>query len=190
MSFTKIKDVDLKILSELPDRDLLNVCITDKYAHKICQDEHFWRNRLVLKYGDKVFTYKPKDVSWKNYYMQIIIDLEGHNPLDFLNSVVWYPMQPNQSLYQSGGKILFLVDAPTSFLNKLRYLNFDDIVLRLRDEKFTFKNISPENLLKIIGDADKRENIYIRGLREDVNGEVYIPNIQREWEDLDVTDEE
>ena len=117
MSFTKIKDVDLKILSELPDRDLLNVCITDKYAHMICQDEHFWRNRLVSKYGDKVFKYKPENMKWKNYYMQIIIDLEGHNPLDFLNSMVWYPAYPNQSLYQSGSRILFLVDAPTSFLN-------------------------------------------------------------------------
>ena len=70
--FTKIKDVDLRILSELEDRDLLNVCLTNKYANKICQDEHFWRNRLVSQYGDKVFKYRP-DMSWKNYYMQINI---------------------------------------------------------------------------------------------------------------------
>ncbi len=42
---TGYKDVDRKILSELPDEDILNACKTDKYAReKVCgsfEDENF-----------------------------------------------------------------------------------------------------------------------------------------------------
>ena len=193
--FTKIKDVDLRILSELNDRDLLNVCVTNKYAHKICQDEHFWRNRLVSQYGDKVFKYKFKDMNWKNYYMQIIIDLEGYDPLKFLDSIVWYPVYINQSLFKMEGKILFFGDASSVFLNNLRYLKIADITIWLKNKKYSFKNITPEDLLNFLAENIKDNDVYIRGFRKYVDengefGEGYTPNIIYEWQDNDMTDEE
>ena len=88
-AFTEIRDVDLKILSELDDRSLLNSCATNKYVYNICKDENIWRNRFIKKYGEHVASYRPTDRSWKNHYMQIIIDLEkfAYNPLRFFDYI-------------------------------------------------------------------------------------------------------
>ena len=105
-AFTQIRDVDLKILSELDDRSLLNSCATNKYVYNICKDENFWRNRFIKKYGEHAASYKPADRSWKNHYMQLIIDLEkfAHNPLKFFDYIFvgkndFYT--PKRSLYSN-----------------------------------------------------------------------------------------
>ena len=73
-AFTNIKDVDLKILSELDDRDLLNVCvIRNRYVEKLCNDENFWRARLVKNYPDLL---EYKNNTNKLYYLQILVDIE------------------------------------------------------------------------------------------------------------------
>ena len=105
-AFTEIRDVDLKILSELDDRSLLNSCSANKYVYNICKDENFWRNRFIKKYGEHAASYKPTDRSWKNHYMQLIIDLEkfAHNPLKFFDYIFvgkndFYT--PKKSLYSN-----------------------------------------------------------------------------------------
>lgn len=84
--FSNIKDVDLSILIELNDHDLLSACLTNKYIYSICQDDQFWRKRLIKRFGESYLKYKnlyfkessqkAKEPTWKDYYMQIIIDLE------------------------------------------------------------------------------------------------------------------
>ena len=70
-SLSKIRDVDLKILSELDDHDLLNYCRTHKYGNELCNNEDFWRNRVQTKFpgAGKI---KSPDTSWKNFYLKII----------------------------------------------------------------------------------------------------------------------
>ena len=90
--FSNIKDVDLTILIELNDHDLLSSCLTNKYVYSICQDDSFWRKRLIKRFGESYLKYKflyfkepsqkagsqeHKEPTWKEYYMQIIIDLDG-----------------------------------------------------------------------------------------------------------------
>lgn len=86
--FSNIKDVDLSILIELNDHDLLSACLTNKYVYSICQDDSFWRKRLIKRFGESYLKYKflasqkgsskeHKEPTWKEYYMQIIIDLDG-----------------------------------------------------------------------------------------------------------------
>ena len=121
--FSNIKDVDLSILIELNDHDLLSACLTNKYIYSICQDDQFWRKRLIKRFGESYLKYKVlasqksgsqehkelkssqkskeltpsqkskelkhsqkssskehkeyKEPTWKEYYMQIIIDLDG-----------------------------------------------------------------------------------------------------------------
>ncbi len=70
---TGYKDVDRKILSELPDRDLLLACQTNDYTHnKVC-DETFFRNLVYNRYPE---TIKYKDYvkirDWKNFYLSVI----------------------------------------------------------------------------------------------------------------------
>ena len=69
-SLSGIKDVDLKILSELDDETLLNFCVTNKYGSQLCQDEMFWRNRLTAKYPDSLNFKDPKR-TWKSWYLNL-----------------------------------------------------------------------------------------------------------------------
>ena len=74
--FTGVKDIDFKILEELDDSDLTNVCVVNTYLNDICKDETFWRNRLLNKYRfllgnaeNIIHNYKAKDILWKQYYI-------------------------------------------------------------------------------------------------------------------------
>ena len=71
-TFTGIKDVDMIILSNLDDRDLLTKCTLNKYVNKLCNDENFWRNRFLAKYG----VLPQIDTSWKRYYLATVRDMD------------------------------------------------------------------------------------------------------------------
>ena len=70
------KDVDLKIISELNDFELGKVCSANKYVNKLCNDENFWRNRTVSKYGKylgdakEIFS-KYNVTNWQKYYKDL-----------------------------------------------------------------------------------------------------------------------
>ena len=70
------KDADFIILSKLNDRDLLSVCITDKYANRLCNNEDFWRNRFITKYGVDFMKYNTTK-TWKRFYLLIVKYLNG-----------------------------------------------------------------------------------------------------------------
>lgn len=46
MCFTKIKDLDIKILLELDYGELLIVGKVNKYLRRLCKDSNLWRNKL------------------------------------------------------------------------------------------------------------------------------------------------
>ena len=73
---TGIKDVDAIVLSKLNDRELLSFCLVNKEAATLCKDEMFWQNRFRSKFNEKDAGFKPSDVTWKNYYLQVISDLD------------------------------------------------------------------------------------------------------------------
>ena len=47
---TGVKDLDFKILNQLEDIDLVNVCKTNTVANKLCNDQGFWLQRIMIKY--------------------------------------------------------------------------------------------------------------------------------------------
>ena len=75
------KDVDRKILNELEDEDLVNVCQTNKKAQSLCNDQVFWMNRVFLRFGhvggDVLRANKGTDRTWSEYYIK---DLRKINP--------------------------------------------------------------------------------------------------------------
>ena len=87
-SLSKIRDVDLKILSELDDRDLLNFCKTGKYGNELCNNENFWRVRVQTKFpaASKI---KLPSRSWKNFYLKIVYYIDKYrNADDFMFEAV------------------------------------------------------------------------------------------------------
>ncbi|GAG92810.1 unnamed protein product, partial [marine sediment metagenome] len=87
ITFTGDKDTDLIILNKLSDNDLVNVCSVNKYVNKLCQNESFWLNRTVKKFGKylgKALTIKknsPPGIKWKDYYLWLsgLTDKEARN---------------------------------------------------------------------------------------------------------------
>ena len=183
---TRIKDIDLKILMELDDKSLFNACSTDTYTKRICEDEHFWRNRFVKKFGQENMHLKSSDKSWKNYYLQIIIDLE--RSFDFLHQIVW-KTDINDSYFKDLlGKLHSLKNAPEWVLNNLYFLNFGDVKLSTKffqfgeeiGKIFIIKNATPYNLFKFLNanmNLDKHD--YIDGIKRYFNsmnsGAIYVP---------------
>lgn len=48
---TQQKDTDILVLLKLNDNDLINVCLTSKRYQNICNDDHFWRLKVVNYVG-------------------------------------------------------------------------------------------------------------------------------------------
>ena len=71
------KDTDFIILSKLNDKDLLSVCVTNKYANRLCNNEDFWRNRFIAKWGSEYVKYNSENRSWKRFYLLITKYLNG-----------------------------------------------------------------------------------------------------------------
>lgn len=75
---TGLLDIDVEILNYLNMKDLTNVCLTNKYAAKICGSEVFWQRRVV-KYFPEAES-KPESKTWKQYHQELYeISLIGNN---------------------------------------------------------------------------------------------------------------
>jgi hypothetical protein len=93
VGFTGNNSLDMLILEQLEDKDLLNICRTNKHLNDLCNNEDFWAYRTIKMYGDVLGDdgyiikekYIPPNVSWKHYYLwlsnallqpaQILLDL-------------------------------------------------------------------------------------------------------------------
>lgn len=49
-TFTKIRDLDIKILLELSYKDLLSKCGINKYVNSLCTDNNLWRNKIAIDF--------------------------------------------------------------------------------------------------------------------------------------------
>ena len=111
-SLTKIRDVDLKILSELDDKSLLSFCKVSKYANTLCYNEDFWRSRIIQNYP-KAFEFKSKEKTWRNYYLSIVMYLNKFYNLD---TAMFEATQTNQE-----DLVYFLVSQGASnFIHAMR----------------------------------------------------------------------
>ena len=73
------KDVDLKIMSNIDDRSLFSLCISDpknEYLKKLCNNETFWRNRLLNKFPE----FKNSDENWKQNYLALVYYSDKYTP--------------------------------------------------------------------------------------------------------------
>lgn len=64
------KNLDLMIIERTDDRSLFKLCqINKKYSDELC-NEKFWEKRAREKFN---VSNKPKEMSWKKYYLRSII---------------------------------------------------------------------------------------------------------------------
>lgn len=191
--FTEHKDIEPLILYQLDDRSLLSVCLSSKYLNSFCNKEDFWMNRFLRKYGKDVSIYtpeKPQGKSWKNHYMQIIIDLDRYkqNPMNFFRNIYWNAKGINYSFYKEDegrGKLIHFSEAPewvkTNFW--LLDLGNDIKIFQVNEfldyETYNFSHPTPNEILSTLptGIMLDNENDYISGFRK--NGYGYLPVSKR-----------
>lgn len=130
--FTGNKNLDLIILGNLDDKDLFNVCIVNKYANNLCQNELFWKNRFIQKFGRKASQYKPVNRIWKNHYLKVVSDLSkfSDKPWDFFE-LISYKIGDSDRLFLRNKTLrasLFVEpeNAPESISNPYWMLNLGD----------------------------------------------------------------
>ena len=158
MAMTGIKDLDLEILMNLPDRDLLNYCSTNKDIYNMCNNDMFWRKRFIKRFGEIPAKYKPKERKWKNHYMQVVIDLDrfSSDPWRFLRHIL-YDRSPEFSKFIEYGPGRSRDEGETAYLTP--FLKAPEWVMTnfylLEIPRFEYKGvkyptITPSKLFEII----------------------------------------
>ena len=67
-TFTKIRDLDIKILLHLSYKDLISKCVINKYINSLCEDKNLWRNKIA-----KDFPLRGKFI-WYSEYRKLYDD--------------------------------------------------------------------------------------------------------------------
>ncbi len=165
--FSGIKDVDLKIMSELDDKSLFRVCDLNKELFRICNSSPtFWRNRFMQNFGKLPLKYKPENRSWKNHYMTTFINLSifKNNPIKFLDNIIWRSNIKRSSFLQNGKEIP-LEEAPEWVLDNLWLLDLGRMKINFGDypgSKRIINHITPYELydkIKFYNRTDKENPI-------------------------------
>ena len=178
MAFTGQRDADLEVMKRMDDRTLLSYCMVNRYANNLCNNETFWQNRFVQKFGNTAAQYKPDDRSWKVHYLTVVSNLDeltspdsniGRNPFNFFGRFVGGYVGPNEDLYQINTEAVrglaeiyrnafWLLDLGVGDTIKLsfpidRYEDLDEIVRVYKASDYTDKGyFSPSDIIRIIRD--------------------------------------
>ncbi len=77
------EDIHKEILLKLNDKDLANICQTNKQAEKICNNDQFWNLRIQKVYEADLSKY-TNDKTYKEIYRELIEDdgTEYRNAID------------------------------------------------------------------------------------------------------------
>lgn len=83
------KDTDTLILMKLNDNDLANICRVNSYIHSLCEEDNFWRNRVLYRFKLPIDTVNEiknyLEWPWKEYYLQLT-DLLVYKHIKKLNN--------------------------------------------------------------------------------------------------------
>ncbi len=81
------KDIDRKLLNELEDEDLVNMCQVNKKAQSICNDQVFWMNRVFLRFGyvgGNILRKSKGDRDWSEYYIKDLRKINSYYANEYL----------------------------------------------------------------------------------------------------------
>lgn len=71
-NLTNVQEINFEILMRLPFNDLVNVCATNKSLMNICNDDYFWKQKILYDYDQEILEDKPLDLNHQEYYIELI----------------------------------------------------------------------------------------------------------------------
>ena len=167
-TLTGDKNLDLMILSNLDDHDLINFCLTNKYAKGLCENQNFWRNRFVDRFGEEYLEFRPEEQTWKNYYLSVLKVLsQWKDPWIFFDKIAWKitePLNDKPSFIIDGQIVPYGIDLGSDIVTgyyllnlgtdikiaypRDRYQELEPEVREYHDDNF----FSPSKVMKLVED--------------------------------------
>ena len=68
-SFTKIRDLDIKILLELSYKDIIIKSTVNKYVYSLCKDKNLWRQKIAKDFplrGKYIWCTEYRNMHYEN----------------------------------------------------------------------------------------------------------------------------
>jgi len=120
---TGLKDIDLKILVDLPYPDLLHACSVNKYAQELCEEDRLWKQRYEIQYPDDSSPKGKK--TWREHYEDTIFRMTD-SELQKLIKHVRSQVHPDIKISQSSIQLIIKLVRPV--IHKLAMYNITDQV--------------------------------------------------------------
>lgn len=152
---TKHKDVDFQILMQLNDTDLAAVCQANQYVRSLCNNDVFWRNRLIafiqttLTNEDIINLVEIKTFlefnTWKEFYVWIKESIikydrlaeEHHRARNFNNkNVLEALMSKDISIGERKKMITNTLNIMIKYVKLPDWINIDKFKLKLKREMY------------------------------------------------------
>lgn len=163
MKFIGINDIDLIILNHLDDSDLRNIYLTNKHFNNLSNNENFWRNRVIKRFGEFLTVieienfhnkYIDKLSTWKSYYISLANFIKTGYVSSKRNDIMILHMKISERTIEMEREIVkyfhYLVQGKYGTDDKWkRLLNQDLIYL---DEIFFIYHTLPDNSYEILFD--------------------------------------
>lgn len=107
------KDLDTVVLYRTDDISLKTLCLTNKYFYNMIDNDMFWLNRLLFKYGLPIYVMDNyRKTYWRNYYIDLSTDINkcidmkqlmilslNENRLDYCMLAIRSGLDPNTQLH-------------------------------------------------------------------------------------------
>jgi len=71
MSLNQLHDLDFRLLLNMNLPELLKTCQTNHRMNSICEDNYFWRRKIIHDYGKEIVAMKPTRETYKEQYVRI-----------------------------------------------------------------------------------------------------------------------
>ena len=142
------------ILPKLPLNNLLELCESNQYFNKLCQNELLWKHRMMIKFPQLVKS-KSNNISWKHFYLyhetSIMVPVYYHGDIvseipiseHYLNNILPYILFYLSDYIQNNQSI--------GFIKNLRDYNTLELLFTIESPYLTIKTIQEFN----INDIDK-----------------------------------
>lgn len=69
--FSGIPEIDINLLVRTSDADLPSLCNVDRYTRMLCQDNHFWLERIRYYFSDEAAEIIPDQSKDKYWYYKL-----------------------------------------------------------------------------------------------------------------------
>lgn len=69
---SELPEINTLILLDLPYEDLMSACLASKEIYQVCQDQNFWRQKIIRDFGLDVIPYKPQKETFFQQYRHLV----------------------------------------------------------------------------------------------------------------------